>query len=213
MDFIKKDIQDYAANHTSPADDLLEKIDRETNLNVLRPRMLSGHVQGRILSMIAHMIKPKHVLEIGTYTGYSALCMAEGLDKNGELITIDVNEELEPIVQQYFDESPFSSQLKYVVGDAIDVIPTIKNTFDLVFIDADKINYSNYYDLVINKMSKGGFIIADNILWSGKVTAPIKSNDKDTLALVAFNKKVHEDPRVENVLLAVRDGLMILRVL
>lgn len=213
MDFIQKDIQDYSARHTAAANDLLEKIDRETHVNVLRPRMLSGHVQGRILSMLAHMIKPRRVLEIGAYTGYSALCMAEGLPDDGQLITIDVNEELEPIVDGYFKASPYASQLKYLIGNAMDLIPTIDERFDMVFIDADKINYYNYYELILPKMNAGGFIIADNILWSGKVTSTPKPNDKDTLALIAFNKKVHEDARVENVLLAVRDGLMILRVL
>lgn len=213
MDFIQKDIQDYSAQHTTPAGELLEKIDRETNLNVLRPRMLSGHVQGRILSMFSHMIKPKRVLEIGTYTGYSALCMAEGLHQEGRLITIDINEELEPIVQKYFDQSGFANQLQYLIGNAMDIIPGLDETFDLVFIDADKTNYSNYYDMVIDKMAQGGFIIADNILWSGKVTSTPKANDKDTIALIEFNQKVHDDPRVENVLMPVRDGLMILRVL
>ncbi|WP_422362444.1 O-methyltransferase [Reichenbachiella sp.] len=213
MDFIKKDIQDYSANHTTAASSLLEKIDRETNLNVLRPRMLSGHVQGRILSMLSHMIRPKCILEIGTYTGYSALCMAEGLSDDGKLYTIDINEELEPIVQQYFEESDYTSRLEYLIGDAMELIPTIDEKFDLVFIDADKVNYLNYYELVLNKMNPGGFVIADNILWSGKVTSSPKANDKDTKALIEFNQKVHEDSRVENVLMPVRDGLMILRVL
>ncbi|MEO9806135.1 MAG: O-methyltransferase [Reichenbachiella sp.] len=213
MDFISKDIQDYSARHTTVAGKLLEKIDRETNLNVLRPRMLSGHVQGRILSMVSHMIRPKTILEIGTYTGYSALCMAEGLADKGKLFTIDINEELEPIVNRYFQESDYSDQLQYMIGDALDLIPTLNETFDLVFIDADKVNYYNYYQLVIDKMAQGGFIIADNILWSGKVISKPKPNDKDTKALIEFNQKVHEDPRVENVLMAVRDGLMILRVL
>lgn len=213
LDFIAKDIQDYAAQHTTDASKLLERIDRETNLNVLRPRMLSGHVQGRILSMISHMIRPGKVLEIGTYTGYSALCMAEGLAAGGKLYTIDVNEELEPIVRKYFDESPYTGQLEYIVGNALDVIPGLDEKFDLVFIDADKVNYSAYYEMVIDKMEKGGFIIADNILWSGKVVSTPKPNDKDTQALIEFNKKVHQDDRVENVLMAVRDGLMILRVI
>lgn len=213
MDFISKDIQDYSARHTTAASSLLEQIDRETNLNVLRPRMLSGHLQGRILSMMAHMIKPEVILEIGTYTGYSALCMAEGLSKDGKLYTIDINEELEPIVRKYFEESNYANQLYPLIGDAMDLIPTIKDKFDLVFIDADKVNYLNYYELVIEQMNAGGFIIADNILWSGKVTSSPKSNDKDTKALIEFNQKIHEDSRVENVLMPVRDGLMILRVI
>lgn len=213
MSFIKKDIQDYSANHTTEASSLLEKIDRETNLNVLRPRMLSGHVQGRILSMFSHMIRPKCILEIGTYTGYSALCMAEGLSKDGKLYTIDINEELEPIVQQYFEESDYTGRLEYLIGDAMQIIPTLDEAFDMVFIDADKVNYLNYYELVIDKMSAGGFIIADNILWSGKVVSTPKANDKDTKALIEFNQKIHEDSRVENVLMPVRDGLMILRAI
>lgn len=213
LDFINKDIEDYSARHTKAASVLLEKIDRETNLNVLRPRMLSGHMQGRILSMISHMVKPRRVLEIGTYTGYSALCMAEGLAVGGKLITIDINEELEPLVTGYFEESNFGNQLEYLIGDAMTLIPTLDEKFDLVFIDADKVNYHNYYELVMDKMNVGGFIIADNILWSGKVTSTPKPNDKDTKALIEFNQKVHDDPRVENVLMPVRDGLMILRVL
>lgn len=213
MDFVNKDIQDYSAQHTSAANVLLEKIDRETNLNVLRPRMLSGHVQGRILSMIAHMVKPTSVLEIGTYTGYSALCLAEGLSSNGRLTTIDINEELEPLVTGFFEESQWASQINYLIGNALDIIPTLAHTFDIVFIDADKVNYLTYYQLVIEKMNQGGFIIADNILWSGKVISKPKPNDKDTIALIEFNQIVHEDERVENVLMAIRDGLMVLRVL
>ncbi|MEO9966620.1 MAG: O-methyltransferase [Reichenbachiella sp.] len=213
MDFISKDISEYSSQHTSKAGDLLEKIDRETNLNVLRPRMLSGHMQGRILSMISHMIKPRAVLEIGTYTGYSALCLAEGLAEDGRLITLDINEELEPLVSKYFQESVYSDRLEYLVGNALDLIPSLNRKFDLVFIDADKTNYYKYYELVIDKMTTGGFIIADNILWSGKVVSKPKAGDKDTKALIEFNQKIHEDPRVENVLLPVRDGLMILRVL
>ena len=163
--------------------------------------------------MFSQMIKPNRILEIGTYTGYSALCMAEGLNETGKLITIDLNEELEPIVRKYFDESPYKDQLQYLIGNAMELIPDLEETFDLVFIDADKTNYSNYFDMVIDKMTKGGFIIADNILWSGKVTSTPKDNDKDTKALIAFNQKVHNDPRVENVLMPVRDGLMILRVI
>lgn len=212
MDFINEKIQTYSGEHTGGGSDLLTKIERETHLEVLRPRMLSGHLQGRFLSMISHMIKPQVTLEIGTYTGYSAICMAEGLPVGGKLITIDINEELEDRVQGYFDAFEKGEQIDYRIANALNEIPRIEEKIDLVFIDADKANYKNYYELVIDKMNKGGFIIADNVLWSGKVVAEVKSNDKDTKALLAFNKEVHQDARVENVLLPLRDGLMILRV-
>ena len=182
-------------------------------MSVLKPRMLSGHLQGRILSMFSSMIQPDRILEIGTYTGYSALCLAEGLGEGGMVTTIDINEELEERVQGYFEQSCYSKQIKYLIGDALVIVPTLKEKYDLVFVDADKINYKNYYDLIIDKMVQGGFIIVDNILWSGKVTKNIKKGDKDTKALIDFNKYVHEDTRVENVLLPVRDGLMLLKVL
>jgi len=213
LDFISKEIREYSEQHTSPASALLNQIDRETNVHVLNPRMLSGHMQGRILSTFSQMIRPKRILEIGTYTGYSALCMAEGLASDGLLITIDVNEELEERVRAYFSKSSFDQQIDYRIGDAVSLIPTIQDTFDLVFIDADKINYQNYFDLVIGKMNKGGFIIADNVLWSGKVTEPVKSGDLETKILIEFNQKVQDDPRVENVLFPLRDGLMVIRVI
>ncbi|RJE75455.1 O-methyltransferase [Reichenbachiella sp. MSK19-1] len=212
MDFLANEIQRYAEQHSQAASSLLEKIDRETHLYVMRPRMLSGHMQGRVLSMFSHMIRPKVVLEIGTYTGYSALCLAEGLAPDGRLITLDVNEELEERVRGYLSESSYDDQIDFHVGNALEIIPTIDEVFDLVFIDADKSNYQAYFDLVLPKMRQGGFIIADNVLWSGKVVDE-KSTDKDTKALLAFNQNVHQDDRVENVLMPVRDGLMILRVL
>ena len=211
MEFIDPKLDDYAGLHTSPENSLLNDLNRQTHLKILQPRMLSGHIQGRLLSMFSHMIQPKCILEIGTYTGYSALCMAEGLQKNGKLITIDVNEELAPFTKSYFNKSEYAKHIDFRVGNAMEIIPTLNETFDLVFIDADKENYSNYFDLVIDKVRKGGFIIADNVLWSGKVIEPIKPNDKDTLALIEFNKKIHNNPRVENVLAPVRDGLMIIR--
>ncbi len=211
MEFIDERLNAYAEQHTSSESDLLNDLNRQTHLKILQPRMLSGHIQGRLLSMFSQMIQPKCILEIGTYTGYSALCIAEGLQKDGKLITIDVNEELAPFTKSYFDKSDYAKQIDFRIGDAMEIIPAIKETIDLVFIDADKENYSNYFDLVIDKVRKGGFIIADNVLWSGKVIEPIKANDKDTQALVEFNKKIHNDPRVENVLAPVRDGLMIMR--
>jgi caffeoyl-CoA O-methyltransferase len=183
MEFIDPKLDDYVGLHTSPENDLLNDLNRQTHLKILQPRMLSGHIQGRLLSMFSHMIQPKCILEIGTYTGYSALCMAEGLHKDGKLITIDVNEELAPFTKSYFNKSDYAKQFDFRIGNAMEIIPTLNETFDLVFIDADKENYSNYFDLVIDKVRKGGFIIADNVLWSGKVIEPIKPNDKDTLGI------------------------------
>jgi caffeoyl-CoA O-methyltransferase len=209
MDSIKKEILDYADQHTSPESELLKSINRETHAHVLMPRMLSGHMQGRILAFISRMIQPHRILEIGTYTGYSALCLAEGLKPEGKLITIDVNEELEERVRGYFEKAKMTSRIDYRIGNALQIIPTLTGTFDLVFIDADKENYSRYFDLVINSVPLNGIILADNVLWSGKVLDG--KPDKDTKAIIAFNEKVHRDPRVENVLLPVRDGIMMLR--
>lgn len=212
MDFINKELNDYVESHTDSEPTLLKKLNRETYVNVLKPRMLSGHFQGRFLAMLSHMIKPSAVLEIGTYTGYSALCLAEGLQENGVIHTVDINEELTTLVTKYISEAGFENRIIPFVGDAIEVIPTLNYTYDLVFIDADKINYLNYYHLVFDKVRKGGYIIADNVLWSGKVIVGEKV-DKDTKAILDFNDFVHQDKRVENVLLPVRDGLMILRKL
>ena len=175
------------------------------------PRMISGHFQGRVISMLTKMIKPKNILEIGTYTGYSALCFAEGLIDGGKIITIDINVELEDLVRKYFDKSEYKNQIEYRLGDAADIIPTLNETFDIVFIDADKENYSKYYDLIFDNVTKGGYIIADNVLWSGKVVG--NKIDKDTRAILEFNKKIQEDDRVENVLFPIRDGLLITRKL
>jgi predicted O-methyltransferase YrrM len=211
MEVINVSLSAYAERHTSAESTLLNKINRETHLEVLHPRMLSGHLQGRVLSMLSKMIRPKVILEIGTYTGYSALCLAEGLVNKGKVITIDINRELETRVRKYFAESSFGDQLEFLIGDALELIPGISETLDLVFIDADKINYSKYYDQIIDKLRSGGFIIADNVLWSGKVLSPDKVLDKDAVALKQFNRKVQSDDRVENVLFPVRDGLMVIR--
>jgi predicted O-methyltransferase YrrM len=211
MDFGDPKLLAYAEQHTSPESEMLVNIDRETHLHVLRPRMLSGHVQGRILSMISHMLKPERILEIGTYTGYSAICLAEGLSENGRLITIDINEELEDRVRHSFEKSIFSNKIEYKIGDAAEIIPNLTDRFDLVFIDADKENYLHYFNLVIDKVRVGGFILADNVLWSGKVLN--EAPDKDTRAIIEFNKAIQDDSRVENVLLPVRDGIMIMRKL
>jgi len=209
MEFIDAQIQQYAEQFTSPETEALQKLNRETHAKVLMPRMLSGHLQGQFLSMLSKMIQPERILEIGTYTGYSAICLASGLKENGILHTIDVNEELEPMVRNYFAEAKVADKIQFHIGNAMEIIPSLHETFDLVFIDADKENYSNYFDLVIDKVRKGGFILADNVLWSGKVLEDKK--DKDTAAIHAYNQKINTDPRVENVLVPIRDGIMIAR--
>ncbi|GAB3537433.1 O-methyltransferase [Pontibacter brevis] len=212
MEFIDEELLQYSEEHTSPESNLLYKINRQTHLSVLRPRMLSGHQQGRLLSMFSKMIQPKQILEIGTYTGYSALCMAEGLQPGGTLHTIDINEELEERVRGYFEEAGLSDSIKFYIGNALEITPTIDAEFDLVFIDADKINYATYYDMVIDRVRAGGYIIADNVLWSGKVLEKYRRKlDEDTKAVIDFNKKVQDDERVENILIPIRDGLMVAR--
>jgi caffeoyl-CoA O-methyltransferase len=211
MDFLEPALDSYVCDHTKPENVLLQRLNRETYAKVLMPRMLSGHLQGRVLSMLSHMIKPKRILEIGTFTGYSALCLAEGLAEDGVIHTIDLNEELETMVRSYFSKSDLNNCILYHVGDATRIIPTLKEQWDLVFIDADKENYSNYYDLVFDSVRKGGYIIADNVLWSGKVILKNPEGDEDTKAIVAYNTKVMGDNRVENVLFPIRDGLMVAR--
>ncbi len=212
MEFLDKDLIGYVEQHTTAEPALLSKINRDTHANVMLPRMLSGHLQGRVLAMFSHMIRPERILEVGTYTGYSALSLAEGLRQGGLLHTIDINEELEEKVRGFFNESPFKNSIRYHIGNALEIIPALQEKWDLVFIDADKKNYSNYYDLVIEQVNAGGFIIADNVLWSGKVlTTGDKDPDKNTREILEFNKKMHDDPRVENVLIPIRDGLMVLR--
>ena len=212
MEFIDEGIEEYARLHTEPENDLLKELVRETHAMVLQPRMLSGHLQGRFLSFIAKVYQPSLILEIGTYTGYSALCMAEGLKKGGRLITIDVNEELETFTRSFFDRSAYKEQIDYRIADAAVEIPAIEGPIDLVFIDADKRNYALYFDLVIDKMRSGGLILVDNVLWSGKIIEEA-ARDKSTQALRDFNTKVANDPRVEPLLLAIRDGLFLLRVI
>jgi caffeoyl-CoA O-methyltransferase len=209
MEILNEDLQRYSEQHTSPESELLKKINRDTHAHVLMPRMLSGHLQGRVLSMISYMVKPQRILEIGTYTGYSALCLAEGLRAGGKLITIDINEELEKKVSHHFEQ--WQDKIEYKIGNALDIVPALNEIFDLVFIDADKSNYSKYFDLVIDKVRPGGFILADNVLWSGKVLN--KNPDNDTKSIIAFNQKIQHDSRVENVLLPIRDGIMMIRKL
>ena len=207
----KDEIIEYAENFSSEESSVLKKLNRETHLKILFPRMLSGKLQGNFIKMISCMIKPKNILEIGAFTGYSAICFTEGLAENGVLHTIEVNPELEDIILKYFNEAGVSNKIKLHIGNAIDVIPTINEVFDLVFIDADKENYLNYYNLVFDKVKTGGFIVADNVLWDGKVILKPTPTDKETVGIVEFNEFVKNDNRVEKLLLPFRDGLMIIR--
>tara|TARA_B100000809_G_scaffold261729_1_gene311185 strand:- start:3812 stop:4453 length:642 start_codon:yes stop_codon:yes gene_type:complete len=211
MDFLPEEVDNFVTKNTENEPALLNELNHETWEKVLIPRMLSGHLQGRVLSMLSHMIRPKTILEIGTYTGYSAICMAEGLEDGGKIHTIDINEELESMVKKYIDKAGLQDTITNHVGNAMDILPTLPDTFDLVFIDADKTNYANYYDLVFDQVTKGGYIIADNVLWSGKVADGEKNKDNDTQALIAYSEKIHNDDRVQNVLFPIRDGLMIAR--
>lgn len=211
MEFIDPQLDKYVCDHTQSEPEILSELNRRTHLEVLQPRMLSGHFQGRVLSMLSHMIKPRRVLEIGTYTGYSALCFAEGLSDDGKVITIDVNEELEDLVRSFVSKSGFEDRVEYLIGDAAHFIPVLNEEWDIVFIDADKKSYCNYYNLVFDKVKKGGYIIADNVLWSGKVLEDYESLDRETKIIMDYNNMIQNDPRVENVLLPIRDGLMIAR--
>ncbi len=204
-------LEQYILNHTSPEDDFLKELDRETHLKVLRSRMLSGHLQGQILSMISCMVKPRYILEIGTFTGYSALCLAKGLAENGQLHTIEIDDELESIARKYFEKSGMGIKIVQHIGDARQVISSLQHTFDLVFIDADKREYCDYYKLVFDRISVGGFLLADNILWNGKVVDPNETNDEQTRGILDFNNLVHNDIRVKNVILPVRDGIMLIQ--
>lgn len=211
MTFISNQLEAYIEDHSENEPELLQQLSRETHQKILQPRMLSGHYQGRVLSMISKLVRPKYILEIGTYTGYSALCLAEGLEKDGQLHTIDVNEELVEFQRRYFDASNFGNQIHQHLGPALDIIPQLKNNFDLVFIDADKENYSTYFHLIIDRLNPGGILLSDNVLWSGKVLEPLKNDDKSTKALMAYNQLLKEDDRVETVLLPIRDGLTLSR--
>ena len=211
MNFIDPAIEEYALSHSEPETAILKKVNRETHAKVMMPRMLSGPMQGNLLKMFSCMIQPKQILEIGTYTGYSAICLAHGLLHGGMLHTIDINEELESMVRKNFNEAGITDKVTYYLGNALKIIPTISENFDLVFIDADKKNYATYYDLILDKVNIGGYIIADNVLWSGKVINSGSKMDNDTKAIDSFNKKVSNDNRVEKMLLPIRDGLMIAR--
>lgn len=213
MHFLPEAIDDYIVAHSQKEPALLAKLNRETYQKVMQPRMLSGHYQGRVLSLLSKMKMPETILEIGTYTGYSALCLAEGLSKKGTLHTIDVNEELYDFQKKYFDQSAYSDQIIQYLGDATEIIPRIDAKFDLVFIDADKPNYPQYFEIIIEKMNPGGIILSDNVLWSGKVVEGVKKDDESTLALLEYNRLLAGDNRVETVILPIRDGLTLTRVL
>ena len=212
MNFLPEKIDDYSVSHSQKEPQILQELTRETWQKVVNPRMLSGAFQGRVLSMISKLIQPKNILEIGTYTGYSAICIAEGLQEHASIDTIDKNEELADLQNKYFKKSGYRNKITQHVGLALEIIPTIDKKFDLVFIDADKSNYSNYFHLIIDKMNKGGVILSDNVLWSGKVVEKLDPKDQDTKALLEYNKLLNTDKRIETVLLPIRDGLTISRV-
>ncbi len=213
MHFLSQDLEDYIEQHSENEPELLAKLNKETYQKILLPRMLSGHFQGRVLSMLSKLIRPVNILEIGTYTGYASLCLCEGMQESGALHTIDIKEELIDFQRKYFDMSPWGNRIFQHLGEAVDIIPQLDIKFDLVFIDADKENYINYFHQIVPKMNKGGIILSDNVLWSGKVVEPLQPNDISTKILVEYNQLLKNDPRVETVLLPIRDGLTVSRVL
>lgn len=212
MHFISEALEIYTENHSQPEPALLAELNRETHQKILQPRMLSGHLQGRVLSMLSKIIRPENILEIGTYTGYATLCLAEGLRGNGTIDTLDNNEELFDFQRKYFDRSHWAKQIFQHLGNALEVIPNLNKKYDLAFIDADKENYAKYFELILPMMTKGGIILSDNVLWSGKILEPVKPSDKSTIALLAYNELLRNDARVETVLLPIRDGLTVSRV-
>ena len=213
MHFLSQDLEDYIERHSENEPELLSKLNKETYQKILLPRMCSGHFQGRVLSMLSKLIRPLNILEIGTFTGYAALCLCEGMQINGQLHTIDIKEELVDFQRKYFDLSIWGNQIYQHLGEAIEIIPTLDLKFDLVFVDADKENYINYFNLILPKMNKGGIILSDNVLWSGKVVEPLQKNDISTKILLEYNLLLKNDVRVETVLLPIRDGLTVSRVL
>lgn len=213
MHFLSDELENYVEQHSQNEPELLSQLNKETYQKVLLPRMLSGYFQGRVLSMLSKIINPKNILEIGTYTGYSALCLCEGMQENGILHTIDIKEELVDFQRKYFDKSPWGNQITQHLGEALNIIPNIDLKFDLVFIDADKENYINYFNIIVPKMNKGGIILSDNVLWSGKVLEEVNPNDVSTKVLVEYNQLLKNDTRIETVLLPIRDGLTVSRVL
>jgi caffeoyl-CoA O-methyltransferase len=213
MHFLSEELENYIEQHSQDEPQLLAQLNKETYQKILLPRMLSGHFQGRVLSMLSKLIRPASILEIGTYTGYSALCLCEGMQENGILHTIDIKEELIDFQRKYFDKSPWGKQIVQHLGEALDIIPTINSKFDLVFIDADKENYINYFNMIVPKINKGGIILSDNVLWSGKVLEELQPNDTSTAVLLEYNQLLKNDSRVETVLLPIRDGLTVSRIL
>jgi len=212
MHFLPEKLDDYIVDHSQKEPELLQQLSKETWQKVLAPRMLSGHFQGRVLSLISKMVNPKYILEIGTYTGYSALCLAEGIQTKGLLHTIDNNEEIFDFQRKYFDKSIYGNQIIQHIGNALNVIPSLDITFDLVFIDADKKNYPNYLEIILPKLKSGSIILSDNVLWTGKVIEPLQKGDQDTKALLEYNKMINEHSQLETVLLPIRDGLTLTRV-
>lgn len=212
MHFLSEELDTYVTLHSENEPELLAQLSKETHQKILQPRMLSGHFQGRVLSMLSKIIHPITILEVGTYTGYATLCLAEGLAKNGTIDTLDNEEELFDFQRKYFDKSSWTNQITQHLGDALDIIPTLTKKYDLVFIDADKENYINYFHLIVPMMNKGGIILSDNVLWSGKVLEEVKANDETTKILLEYNQLLKDDPRVETVLLPIRDGLTVSRV-
>ncbi|MBP6556812.1 MAG: O-methyltransferase [Flavobacterium sp.] len=212
MHFLSDELDQYVTQHSQDEPELLALLNKETYQKILQPRMLSGHFQGRVLSMLSKIIHPTNILEVGTYTGYATLCLAEGLAENGAIDTLDIEEELVDFQRKYFDRSQWSSQITQHLGDALEIIPTLTKKYDLVFIDADKENYINYFHLIVPMMNKGGIILSDNVLWSGKVLEEVKPNDITTKILLEYNELLKNDPRVETVLLPIRDGLTVSRV-
>jgi predicted O-methyltransferase YrrM len=213
MHFLSNALEGYIQNHSEDEPKILQELTRETHLKVIQPRMITGHFQGRVLSMLSKIIHPKNILEIGTYTGYSAICLAEGIQKEGQLHTIDINAELAKIQRRYFDKSGFGQQIIQHTGDALEIVPTLNIHFDLVFIDAEKVSYDAYFEAALARTKSGSVILSDNVLWSGKVVEPTNQTDKVTRILQDYNRKLKEDPRVETVLLPIRDGLTLCRVL
>lgn len=211
MHFFPEKLDDYVVKHSQEEPELLHQLTRETYQKILQPIMLSGSYQGRVLSMISKLINPKSILELGTFTGYSTMCLAEGLQADGEIHTIDINKELVDFQRKYFDKSDYGHQIHQHLGNALDVIPKIDKTFDLIFIDADKPNYINYFHLIIDKLNSGGIILSDNVLWHGKVIETLDPKDNSTKAVLEYNKLLKEDPRIETVMLPIRDGLTISR--
>jgi len=204
-------VEEYILSHMDEEGELLSELSRDASVNLLRPRMLSGHLQGRVLKMFCRMFSPRRVLEIGTYTGYATLCMAEGIPEDAHIHTVEINDEMEDFITKYVSRSPHKEKIKLYIGDALEIIPTLDEGFDMVFIDADKRLYSEYYDLIFPKVRQGGIILVDNTLWDGKVIEDIVASDKQTIGIIAFNEKIKKDQRVEKVILPLRDGLTIIR--